>query len=75
MKPSVLISLFIVGAVLIAIPPFFSHLHTKEVVDLLKEGANQVTLRGGISSEYSFACWGAGALVILVGIIGAFKTT
>ncbi len=74
MKPSVLISLFIVGAVLIAIPPFFGYLHTLEVVELMKEGANRVTLNGSISSGYSFACWGAGVLMILVGVIGAFQT-
>ncbi len=74
MKSSVLITLFIVGLAIIAIPPLFNYLHTQQVVDLLKEGANRVNLGGAVSSEYSFACWVAGAVVILTGIVGAFKT-
>jgi len=73
MKASVSIALIIMGALLIMTPPASDYLLQRQVTQLLaRYETGNVRLAGRMSSVYRFGCWGAGILMIGVGVVGSF---
>lgn len=70
MRPIVAITLILVGAFLIALPPLSDHLHESNIVRLL-ERPGTTNVRVGVESMsemYRFGCWATGALVMGISI-------
>jgi len=68
MKPPVAITLIVVGAALIAVPPMVTAWQAYLEVQALIHGARLGIGDGDISDLYRFACWLAGVAMILVGV-------
>lgn len=70
MKPTVAITLILVGALFIVTPPISDYMHEQSVVRLLeKPGVNNVNLSIPAMSEmYRFGCWATGVVMILISI-------
>lgn len=68
MKSSVAITLIIVGATLIAVPPLATAWHAYVEVQALIHGAQLGLGDGDIGDLYRFACWLPGVAMIAIGI-------
>ena len=74
MKPAVAITLIIVGAILIALPPISDYLWRADTIRLLqKPGVSNVQLQGQMGDDYRAACFLAGAVVIAVACIFSIR--
>jgi len=68
MKPSVAITLIIMGAVLIAVPPLITAWQAYCDAQALIHGAQLALWVGDIGDLYRFACWLPGIAMIAIGI-------
>lgn len=74
MKPAVAITLILAGTLLILTPPIADYFWRADAVKVLqKPGVDRVNLRGEISESYAAACYLAGAVMIVVGIVGSWR--
>jgi hypothetical protein len=74
MKPSVAISLIIMGSIVIITPPISDYLLNKELVELVsKEGVNRANLDNFLSGNYRLGCWLAGLIMIVFAVYGSLQ--
>ena len=72
MKPSVAITIIIVGGVLIALPPLAEYLRQSEMAELLaKPEISKVNLGDPMDRGYRWACMWCGVAMIATSIISS----
>ena len=73
MKTSAAISLIVCGTVLILVPHIASFIGTAQVAHLIETTQKEVSLKGGMSPAYDVWTVVSGIVMIISGVIGAFK--
>ena len=74
MKTSAAITLIVSGTVLILVPHIASVIGTAQVAHLIETTQKEVTLNGGLPHAYDLWTVVSGIVMVISGVIGAFKT-
>ena len=74
MKSAIAITLIVVGAILIALPPISDYFWRADTIRLLQQpSVSNVHLEGQMGDDYRVACFVAGAIMIAVACIFSIR--
>jgi hypothetical protein len=73
MKSSVAVAMIISGTILLLAPYVSSVIGTHQVALLIAQLGKDVDLKGNMPSWYDGACFVAGILMVLTGVVASFR--